>query len=75
MLRILDEFKPYHALLRRQDSEFYKTGNLTGITTRAGYLANAKGELFPFVVMLNTPGASVQTVMKQVRRIVNSGPG
>jgi len=75
MLRILDEFKPYHALLRRQDSEFYKTGNLTGITTRAGYLANAKGELFPFVIMLNTPGASVQTVMKQVRRIVNSGPG
>jgi len=74
MLKILDEFKPYHELLRRQESEFYKTGNLTGITTRAGYLANRKGELYRFVIMINTPGTSIQTVMKQVRRFVQSLP-
>lgn len=74
MLKILDEFKPYHELLRRQDSEFYKTGNLTGITTRAGYLADGNGELYRFVIMINTPGTSIQTVMKQVRRLVKSLP-
>jgi len=72
MLKILNEFEPYHSLLRRQDSEFYKTGNLTGITTRAGYLANAKGELYRFVIMINTPETSIQPVMKQVRRFVDS---
>ena len=70
MLKILNEFVPYHELLRRQDSEFYKTGNLTEITTRAGYLANEKGELYRFVIMINSPGTSIQTVMKQVRRFV-----
>lgn len=72
MLKILNEFEPYHELLRQQDSEFYKTGNLTGITTRAGYLANEKGECYRFVIMLNTPGTSIRTVMKQVRRFVKS---
>lgn len=70
MIKILNEFAPYHKLLRRQDSEFYKTGNLTGITTRAGYLVNVKGELYRFVIMINTPGTSIQAVMKQVRRFV-----
>jgi D-alanyl-D-alanine carboxypeptidase/D-alanyl-D-alanine-endopeptidase (penicillin-binding protein 4) len=72
MLKILNEFMPYHELLRQQDSEFYKTGTLTGITTRAGYLANDKGELYQFVIMINTPGTSIQSVMKQVRRSIKS---
>jgi len=72
MLKILNEFEPYHELLRRQDSELYKTGNLTGITTRAGYLANEKGERYRFVIMINTPGTSIHTVMKQVRRFVHT---
>lgn len=72
MIKILDEFRPYHELLRQQDREFYKTGNLTGITTRAGYLLNEKGERYPFVIIINTPGTSIQTVMKQVHRFVKS---
>lgn len=72
MLKFLNEFQPYRHLMRQQDSEFYKTGNLSGITTRAGYWADPEGRLYPFAVLINTPGSSILPVMKQVQRIVET---
>lgn len=70
LLKILNEFEKHRFLMRHQDSEFYKTGNLAGVMTRAGYLTDIKNNLYPYVVMLNTPGKSTNTVMRQVRRII-----
>ena len=61
--KILTVFKPYHFLMRRRDNAFYKTGTLKGINTIAGYVENAKGELYCFVVLLNTPGKSTKPIM------------
>ncbi|MFC1815494.1 D-alanyl-D-alanine carboxypeptidase/D-alanyl-D-alanine-endopeptidase [Thermodesulfobacteriota bacterium] len=70
MLKVLNEFESYHYLMRQQGSEFYKTGNLNGITTRAGYLESNKGELYRFILLLNTPGKSADTIMQRIRLMV-----
>jgi len=63
LYKILKVFEPYHSLMHRWGKAFYKTGTLKGINTRAGYVENAKGELYCFVVLLNTPGKSTKPIM------------
>jgi len=67
LLKILNAFEPYRHLMRHQGREFYKTGSLTGVKTRAGYLKANNSQLYRFVVMLNTPGKSVGVVMKKLK--------
>ncbi len=67
MEKILKAFEPYHSLMRHEDREFYKTGTLSGINTRAGYIENTKGQLYRFVVLINTPGKSSGRIMKKLR--------
>ncbi|MCJ7772984.1 MAG: D-alanyl-D-alanine carboxypeptidase [Desulfobacterales bacterium] len=66
MLKILLEFKPYAYLMRYEKKEYYKTGTLKDIRTRAGYIENENNELYPFVVLVNTPGKTTSTIMKQL---------
>jgi len=70
ILKILNAFEPYHHLMRHQGLEFYKTGSLTGVKTRAGYLKANNGQLYRFVVMVNTPGKSAGAIMKILKDIV-----
>ncbi|MBW2597731.1 MAG: D-alanyl-D-alanine carboxypeptidase, partial [Deltaproteobacteria bacterium] len=63
LYKILNVFEPYHFLMRRRDNAFYKTGTLKGINTMAGYIENAKGELYCFVVLLNTPGKTTKPII------------
>lgn len=63
LYKILKVFEPHHSLMRRVDKAFYKTGTLKDINTRIGYVENAKGELYCFVVLLNTPGKSTKPIM------------
>jgi D-alanyl-D-alanine carboxypeptidase/D-alanyl-D-alanine-endopeptidase (penicillin-binding protein 4) len=63
LYNILKVFEPYYSLMHRSGKAFYKTGTLKGINTRAGYVENAKGELYCFVVLLNTPGKSTKPIM------------
>jgi D-alanyl-D-alanine carboxypeptidase/D-alanyl-D-alanine-endopeptidase (penicillin-binding protein 4) len=66
MDKILKSFEPYHRLMRHEGREFYKTGTLRGIKTRAGYMENTKGELYRFVVLINTPGKSTNKIMRKL---------
>ena len=70
MLKVLNEFESYHHLLRQEGAEFFKTGTLDGIRSRAGYIADEKGELYRFVVIMNTQGKTTDAVMKLIRRFV-----
>ncbi|MGD9335232.1 MAG: D-alanyl-D-alanine carboxypeptidase [Desulfobacterales bacterium] len=63
LYEVLNAFEPYHFLMRRWKNVFYKTGTLKGIHTMAGYVENTKGELYSFVVLLNTPGKSTKPIM------------
>ncbi len=64
MLQILARFAPYHDLMRRKDGQYYKTGHLKGIRTRAGYLTSRYSGKYRFVVMINTPGKTTHGIMK-----------
>jgi serine-type D-Ala-D-Ala carboxypeptidase/endopeptidase (penicillin-binding protein 4) len=71
MEKILKAFEPYHGLMRHENKEFYKTGTLRGINTRAGYIENTKGQFYRFVVFINTPGKSTRRIMKKLNYSLN----
>lgn len=66
MLRVLAEFKSQRTWMRRLGREYYKTGTLSGISTRAGYIASHNGGFYRYVVMLNTAGKSTKPVMRRL---------
>jgi D-alanyl-D-alanine carboxypeptidase/D-alanyl-D-alanine-endopeptidase (penicillin-binding protein 4) len=70
--RVLEKFLPYRHLMRRQGKEFYKTGTLYGINTRAGYIARANGELCRYVILLNTPGKFTDPIIFRLLRILEN---
>ncbi len=70
MYKTLCEFKPFRSLMRHDAKEHYKTGTLYGINTRAGYIENSKGDLYCFVVMVNTRGKSVKNIMEEICKII-----
>ena len=70
MYKTLCEFKPFRNLMRHEEKEYYKTGTLCGINTRAGYIENSKGDLYCFVVMINTKGKSTKNIMKKIYKIM-----
>ncbi len=69
--KILNAFIPYYFLMRHTDQMFYKTGTLKGIHTRAGYIKKKNGELYPFVLMINTPGKSPEPMIGIIQRELN----
>jgi D-alanyl-D-alanine carboxypeptidase/D-alanyl-D-alanine-endopeptidase (penicillin-binding protein 4) len=71
MMRVLEEFEPNFVLLRQKGRDFYKTGTLNGINTRAGFIASNNGGRYRYVVMVNTPGRSTKPIMRQLLKILD----
>jgi D-alanyl-D-alanine carboxypeptidase/D-alanyl-D-alanine-endopeptidase (penicillin-binding protein 4) len=71
MDQVLQEFLPYHNLMRREGREYYKTGTLHGISTRAGYIESADGGLYRYVIMLNSPDISTDFLILRLLRILD----
>ena len=72
LFQALMVFKPYAHLLKYEDGIYYKTGTLSGISSRAGYIEHSNGKLYPFVVILNSKGKTSARFMKRIRRIVEN---
>ncbi|MEZ4528517.1 MAG: D-alanyl-D-alanine carboxypeptidase [Desulfobacterales bacterium] len=70
MLKVLEEFEPWRHLMRHEGREFYKTGSLTGVKSRAGYIESQDGSLYRFAVLINTPGKTTDPVMKEILRML-----
>lgn len=70
MLKILEKFKPHHQLMTHRNGQYYKTGSLSNVKTRAGFMEGAAGELYPFVVLVNTPGKRTDPILSRIRRIL-----
>ncbi|UCD90378.1 MAG: D-alanyl-D-alanine carboxypeptidase [Desulfobacterales bacterium] len=68
--KILRAFLPYHSLMPRTGKQLYKTGTLHGVHTRAGYIEDAKGELYSFVILVNTPGKPLEPIMDIILRTI-----
>ncbi len=68
---VLQKFEPYYRLLTKSDSAYVKTGTLDGIRTRAGYIENAEGELYRFVILINTPGKKPEPIMDRLMKNID----
>ena len=66
MGKILNEFKPYRIMLRQNSREFFKTGTLTGVQTRAGYMESEDGRLISFVILLNSGKSTSEKIMEMI---------
>ena len=66
MLKILLKFMPYHSLLKRSGSDFYKTGTLSNVRTRAGYILGGDNRLYPYVIMVNQEGRGCDFILSDL---------
>ncbi len=71
MLKVLLKFMPYYSLLKRKGKDFFKTGTLFGIRTRAGYISGKDGRLYPYVIMVNQKNKGYDAILKKLIRMVN----
>lgn len=68
MISIVQEFKPYHRLLRKKGNEYFKTGTLSSVRTRAGFFRGKDNTLYPFVIMVNRSGGHYQDIKQKMQR-------
>lgn len=73
MIAILDAFAPHYELLQKRGRIFYKTGTLSGIQSRAGYIEGKDGVLYRFVVMLNTGGKLADPIVDRIAAALKKG--
>ena len=66
MMAIVERFEPYRHLMRRNGRELYKTGTLTHISTRAGFIESESRGLVRFVVITNTPGKRADRISRKL---------
>ncbi len=71
MLKILTKFRPYHGLLKHEENEFFKTGTLTGVRTRAGYLSGKNERLYPYIIMVNEENTGYESILTRLKNMVN----
>jgi serine-type D-Ala-D-Ala carboxypeptidase/endopeptidase (penicillin-binding protein 4) len=53
MGKLLQAFMPLHRLLKRTGTQYYKTGTLSDVKSRAGYFLGKDNRLYPFVIIHN----------------------
>ncbi|MFC1886118.1 D-alanyl-D-alanine carboxypeptidase/D-alanyl-D-alanine-endopeptidase [Thermodesulfobacteriota bacterium] len=70
MHKILNAFVPYRLLMRREGRIIFKTGTLYGISTMAGFIEGKTGELFRFVVLINSPGKSAKRILRELMKMM-----
>lgn len=75
MARILIAFKPYYRLLNKEDIDFYKTGTLSDVRTRAGFFLTGKKKLYPYVIMVNQENKGYQSIYKKLLKKMQQETG
>lgn len=70
MLVVLKGFEPYRHLLVRKGRILYKSGTLSGVRTRAGYIEGGAGRPYYFVIFMNKSGADIDSMLEYVVKSV-----
>jgi serine-type D-Ala-D-Ala carboxypeptidase/endopeptidase (penicillin-binding protein 4) len=68
MLTLLRHFAPYRHLLKPEFGIAYKTGTLTGVRTRAGYLEPRPGKPHPFALFIHEDIENTDSIVKCLGR-------
>jgi hypothetical protein len=69
-LKILEAFEPHMNLMKHNGNEYFKTGTLSGISSRAGYIKGGEGKLYRYVIMTNSNGNSAEKISKKLRGLI-----
>ncbi len=72
MLTILQGFMPYYQLLKNEGNDYYKTGTLSDVRTRAGYLLGKNRRLYPYVIMINQKDKGYGQIHNKLLTIVQT---
>ena len=75
MRDVLIAFMPWYELLRRDGNEFYKTGTLSDVRTRAGFIRGKNNRLYPFVIMLNQTSTGYDAIRRMLKDKVSKSCG
>jgi len=70
MLKIVNSFKPYHRLMKQEENDFFKTGTLTGVRTRAGYLLGKNDRLYSYVILVNEENTGYESILSRLKTMV-----
>jgi D-alanyl-D-alanine carboxypeptidase/D-alanyl-D-alanine-endopeptidase (penicillin-binding protein 4) len=73
MVAILEKFKPYKDLLKRQDHVRYKTGSLNGIRARAGYIESQRLGSCYFAIFFNRKGSNIKSMVRCLKKAIEKG--
>jgi D-alanyl-D-alanine carboxypeptidase/D-alanyl-D-alanine-endopeptidase (penicillin-binding protein 4) len=73
MLAILQTFRPYRYLLRKEGPFYYKTGTLRHTRTRAGFYDRGEGAPYAFAIFLNRQGPDIESLMKAIKGMAEGG--
>jgi D-alanyl-D-alanine carboxypeptidase/D-alanyl-D-alanine-endopeptidase (penicillin-binding protein 4) len=71
MLKILIAFMPFHDLLNLKGEEYYKTGTLSDVRCRAGFILGKDKRLYPFAIMVNGKNKGYDAIHRDLLRRVN----
>jgi D-alanyl-D-alanine carboxypeptidase/D-alanyl-D-alanine-endopeptidase (penicillin-binding protein 4) len=67
LMRALATFQPQRALMRCENGDCYKTGTLSGVRSRVGFLEGPGEAVYRYVVLINTPGRTTDLAMRRIR--------
>ena len=71
MRKILIAFIPWYEFLKRDGNEFYKTGTLSDVRSRAGFIRGKDNRLYPFVIMLNQTNTGYDSIRRMLKEKVS----
>ena len=66
MLKVLMGFMPFYAILNSRGNDFFKTGTLADVRTRAGYILGHDNRLYPYVIMMNGKKTNYTSLRKNL---------
>ncbi|TWI68879.1 D-alanyl-D-alanine carboxypeptidase/D-alanyl-D-alanine-endopeptidase (penicillin-binding protein 4) [Desulfobotulus alkaliphilus] len=72
MLKALHAFSPYMSLMRRESQGWFKTGTLSDVRTRAGYLRGPHG-WYPYVLMTHGENDAYPLYLNILRKEARTG--
>ncbi|NWH06021.1 D-alanyl-D-alanine carboxypeptidase [Desulfobacter latus] len=71
MRDILIAFMPWYEFLKKDGNEFYKTGTLSDVRSRAGFIRGKDNRLYPFVIMLNQTRTGYDAIRRMLKEKVS----
>ncbi len=72
ILAVLKAFEPHRALLSRKGQVLFKSGTLTDVRARAGYIECRSGRPYYFVILLNSPGQDIDALTANIAKALDN---